>query len=66
MIEVTEEYRKIAQIYKNNFGYGVPLSMIPPTTEMSDLIAKIQECIDEGEDTLLDKFGISVGENDLI
>lgn len=66
MIELTDEYKKIAMEYKKKFGYGVPLRMIPPTAATSDLIAKIKECIDSGEDNLLSLYGVSIEETDLI
>lgn len=66
MIELTNEYREIAKCYKKMFGYGVPLSMIPPITEMTDLIAKIQECLDEEADTLLEKLGVKIDAHDLL
>ena len=36
MIELTEEYKAIAKEYRKVFGYGVPLSMIPPTAETEE------------------------------
>lgn len=66
MIELTDEYRAIAKEYKKAFGYGVPLAMIPPTTETADLIAKIKECISDNKDDLLEKYGVVINEGDLI
>lgn len=43
MIQIADEYREIAKKYKKEFGYVVPLSMIPPTTEMLDLITNIEK-----------------------
>lgn len=65
MIQITDEYRAIAKEYKKEFGYGVPLSMIPPTTEMSDLIANIKKCITEKNDNLLELYGVKMSEGDL-
>ena len=65
MIQVTDEYRAIAKEYKKVFGYGVPLSMIPPTTEMPDLIENIEKCIAEKKDSLLEIYGIKIEEGDL-
>lgn len=66
MFELTDEYRAIAKEYKRLFGYGVPLSMIPPTIETSDLISKIKECVCEQNDNLLEKYGVTVDEYDLM
>lgn len=65
MIQLTDEYRAIAKEYKKTFGYGVPLSMIPPTTEMPDLIANIEKCIAEKKDNLLEIYGVEISEGDL-
>ena len=66
MIQLTDEYRAIAKEYKKKFGYGVPLSMIPPTTETSDLIKNIEKCIEDNLDTLLEIYDVRVEEGDLI
>ena len=66
MIIMTDEYREAAKKYKATFGYGVPLAMIPPVTDTADLINKIEECIDEGIDTLLEKYGVEVNDGDLM
>ena len=63
MIQLTDEYRAIAKEYKKTFGYGVPLSMIPPTTEMPDLVANIEKCI---ENNLLEIYGVKINEGDLL
>lgn len=60
MIQITDEYRAVAKEYKEIFGYGVPLSMIPPVVEMSDLIANIEKCIEKKEDNLLDIYGVKI------
>lgn len=65
MIQITDEYRAIAKEYKKVFGYGVPLSMIPPTTEMPDLIANIEKCVAEKKDSLLEIYGVNMNEGDL-
>lgn len=59
MFEYTNEYKEVAKKYRQTFGYGVPLSMIPTTVVMSDLIEKINICINDKEDTLLEMFGVS-------
>lgn len=65
MIELTEEYRVAAKEYRKKFGYGVPLSMIPPTVNTSDLIQQIRECIEKGKDTLLEHYKIVINEEEL-
>lgn len=65
MIELTEEYKAIAKEFRKTFGYGVPLSMIPPTTETSDLILQIKGCIDSGKDDLLQRYNVSLEDGDL-
>lgn len=66
MIQLTDEYRAIAKEYKKTFGYGVPLSMIPPTTEMPDLVANIEKCIENKSDNLLEIYGVKINEGDLL
>ncbi|MBS5549056.1 MAG: hypothetical protein KHX40_07665 [Oscillospiraceae bacterium] len=66
MIELTEEYKAIAKEYRKVFGYGVPLSMIPPTAETEDLIRKIKDCIKDGKDSLLSHYGVEIKEGDLV
>lgn len=65
MIQITDEYREVAKKYKKEFGYSVPLSMIPPTTEMPDLIKNIEKCIVEKKDSLLEMYGVKLNEGDL-
>lgn len=45
---------------------GVPLRMIPPTTTTKELIIRIKECIEKGDDDLLDTYGVTVEKSDLI
>ena len=59
MFEYTNEYKVAARKFRQTFGYGVPLSMIPTTVVMSDLIEKIHLCITNNEDTLLEMFGVT-------
>ena len=66
MITLTDEYKAVAKEYKKIFGYGVPLRMIPPTTDTNDLISKIKDCINSGKDNLLEAYGISLEETDLV
>lgn len=58
MVQLTEEYMNISREFRKTFGYGVPLSVIPPTVGTDDLIEKIKECIDKKEDKLLEIYGI--------
>lgn len=66
MIELTDEYRAIAKQFRKKFGYGVPLSMIPPVAETFDLISKIRECIESEKDDLLERYNVEVTEGDLL
>lgn len=66
MIELTDEYRAIAKEFRKKFGYGVPLSMIPPVTETFDLIKNLKECIENEKDDLLERYNVTVTEGDLI
>lgn len=63
MFEYTAEYKEVSKKFRQTFGYGVPLSMIPTTVVMSDLIEKINICIQNKEDTLLEMFGVSEDED---
>lgn len=56
MIELTDEYREAAKKYKKKFGYGVPLSMIPPTVSTEDLIVNLNQCVETGVDDLLERY----------
>lgn len=64
MIEITDEYRAVAKQFKKVFGYGIPLSMIPPTVNMVDLINNIKECVETRNDDLLQRFGVVLGEDE--
>ena len=66
MIELTEEYKVAAKEFRKTFGYGVPLSMIPPTTETLDLILKVKECVENKTDNLLERYNVSVKSEELI
>ena len=59
MIELTDEYKKSAKLYKECFGYGVPLRMIPQTVDTAELIEQLDFCVEHREDTLLKYFGVS-------
>lgn len=61
MIELTEEYRKAAKSFRKKFGYGVPLSMLPPDVTTEDVIAKLLQCVEQENDDLLEQYGV---END--
>ena len=65
MIELTEEYRTAAEKFRKIFGYGVPLSMIPPITETSDLIMHLEECVNNNKDDLLERYDVILEEGDL-
>ena len=66
MIELTEKYRAAAKTYRKAFGYGVPLSMIPPTVETDDLIRQIEDCVERQTDDLLTHYDVEVHAEDLI
>lgn len=66
MIELNDEYRAVAKDFRKKFGYGVPLSMIPPVTETPDLIRNLKECIVSGKDDLLERYNVAVGDGDFI
>lgn len=59
MIKLTDEYRALSKNFKKCFGYGVPLSMIPQTADMNELVKNIEECIANNKDNLLEKYNIS-------
>ena len=65
MIELTEEYKAAAREFRKTFGYSVPLSMIPPVLDTSEVIRAIRECVDAKEDRLLERFGVVLNEGDL-
>lgn len=59
MIELTDDYRKSARLFRERFGYGIPLSMIPQVIETDELIKKIEQCVEQGKDNLLESLGVS-------
>lgn len=63
MFTLTDEYRTVAKLFKTTFGYAVPLSMIPQTTTTEELINRINNCIKENKDTLLESFGVFEEDN---
>lgn len=65
MIQLTDEYKKVAKEYRKTFGYSVPLSMVPPTVEMPDLIEMISRCVKEKKDNLLEQLGTQTEEGRL-
>lgn len=66
MIEITEEYLQVAKEFKKKFGYGVPLSMIPPVSDTPTLIINIKECIENNKDDLLKRYNVSYGKDHLL
>lgn len=66
MLKVNDEYRTIAKEYKKKFGYGVPLSMIPQSEEIDNLIRNIKECIKNGNDDLLERYEVQVDNTDVL
>lgn len=58
MIELTDEYRESARKFRKNFGYGVPLKMIPSKTDTQELIKLIDLCVVNNKDDLLEKLGV--------
>ena len=66
MIELTEEYKAAAKEYRKTVGYGVPLSMIPPVVETSELIRQIKVCVEDKKDTLLQFFDVEINEGELM
>ena len=57
-MQLTDEYRACAKKFKEHFGYGVPLRMIPQTASTEEVIEKINLCIEKNKDDLLISFGI--------
>lgn len=47
MIKITDEYREVAKEYRKMFGYGVPLSMIPPTVDIDEFIKRVDKALSE-------------------
>lgn len=58
MIIPNDEYRAVAKHFKKQFGYGVPLDMIPMTADMNELIRNIEECVTNAHDDLLSRYGV--------
>lgn len=63
MIETTDEYRIAARAFKKKFGYGVPLSMIPDSADTMDLIDKLYKCIADGNDNLMELYGVEISDD---
>ncbi len=66
MIEITEEYRAAAKKFKDTFGYGVPLAMIPANEDTAGIILKMELCVKNRRDDLLEQCGVSLEEGDLL
>ena len=49
-MQLTDEYRACAKKFKEHFGYGVPLRMIPQTASTEEVIEKINLCIEKNKD----------------
>ena len=58
MIIPNDEYIAAAKRFKKQFGYGVPLDMIPMTADMDELIRNVEDCIARQHDDLLSRYGI--------
>ena len=56
MLCFTEEYIKIAKMFQDKFGYGVPTASIPMTIDTNELIVALKKCIESGDDDLLKKY----------
>jgi len=54
---ITEEYRKVAEKFRQTFGYGVPLEQIPAVETTEGILEKIQTCFEVGEDLLPELYG---------
>lgn len=66
MIKFTQEYIKIAKLFKNTFNYGVPLAMLPKDIDMDELIDNIKLCVETNKDNLLSIYGVSTAKDELM
>ena len=66
MIIPNDEYRTAAKRFKKQFGYGVPLDMIPMTADMNELIRNIEACVANQRDDLLSRYGVDQYDPDRI
>jgi hypothetical protein len=56
LIVLDDEYKKVAAEFKKVFGYGVPLSMIPPVETNENLIKNLKKCIEQKKDLLAEIY----------
>lgn len=52
MVEFTDEYIEWEGKFRKQFGYGIPLMMIPQVETTEGMIASIKKCLDAKKDLL--------------
>ncbi|MFR8038671.1 MAG: hypothetical protein ACLU5E_01695 [Anaerovoracaceae bacterium] len=66
MIQFNDELKEISKKFRKQFGYSVPMAMIPPTTDNATLIGYLEACIENNKDDLLERFNVKVNDKSLV
>lgn len=58
--EVDREYLKLLNKYREMFGKNVPTECLPSRITDDQIKQAMKECIETGQDSLLDILGVSI------
>lgn len=58
--EVDREYLKLLNKYREMFGKNVPTECLPSRITDDQIKQALKECIETGQDSLLDILGVSI------
>ena len=58
--EVDREYLKLLNKYREMFGKNVPTECLPSRITVNQIKQAMKECIETGQDSLLDILGVSI------
>lgn len=58
--EVDKEYLDLLSKYRKKFGKGVPTECLPSRITDTQIKQAMRECIETGQDNLLDILGITI------
>lgn len=57
---IGEEYDKVQDEFFSMFGYNVPRSLMPDSTNDEEIIVAMKTCIADKKDTLFQLLGVEV------
>lgn len=58
--KIDTEYSSIRKEYIKKFGHSVPTEMLPTHITKDEIISAIKQCLDEGEDRLLEILNVEI------